>query len=365
MTKTRARWLAFGAACALLVTGCSSASPTESSSESSPTESSSASASAPQDSEPCADPETFCVGLVLESGFVDDGAFNEAAWEGVRDGAIATDGVATYLESTDADSYAANLDDLGSRGYDVVVASGVGQPEATVNAATAHPQTRYIGISQDMSDGPANATGLIFRDDEAGYLAGYLAGLMTQTGTVGAVLGSESVVPLKRFGEGYRLGALAARPDATVIMSYNNDSADSFNDPEWGAAASAEQLAGGADVIFGAGGTTGIAALETVAQSPGTGTTLFCIGIDVDQYLTVPQARPCLLSSAEKLITEGVSALVSDIHAGVATGPNVEGDVGLAPYYDMESRVPESVRQQMERIQAGLSDGTIATGVTF
>lgn len=356
MAKSSARWLALGAACALLVAGCSSASPTESSSET---------ATATDASEPCADPETYCVGLVLESGFVDDGAFNEAAWEGVRDGAIATDGVATYLESTDADSYAANLDDLGSRGYDVVVASGVGQPEATVNAATAHPQTRYIGISQDMSGGPTNAIGLLFPDDEAGYLAGYLAGLMTQTGTVGAVLGSESVVPLKRFGEGYRLGALAARPGTTVIMSYNNESTDSFNDPEWGAAAAAEQIAGGADVIFGAGGTTGIAALETVAQSPGAGTTLFCIGIDVDQYETVPQARPCLLSSAEKLITEGVSALIIDIHTGADVGQSVEGEVGLAPYHDMASQVPESVKLRMAEIEAGLADGSISTGVTF
>jgi basic membrane protein A and related proteins len=365
MAKSGVRWLALGAACALLVAGCSSAAPTESSPESGPTESSSESPSATEASEPCADPETFCVGLVLESGFVDDGAFNEAAWEGVRDGAIATDAVVTYLESTDASSYAANLDDLGSSAYDVVVTTGVDRPGLTVDAATAHPQTRYIGISQDMSGGPANAIGLLFADDEAGYLAGYLAGLMTQTGTVGAVLGSESVVPLKRFGEGYRLGALAARPDATVIMSYNNDSADSFNDPQWGATAAADQIADGADVIFGAGGTTGIAALETVAQSPGAGTTLFCIGIDVDQYETVPQARPCLLSSAEKLISEGVSALILDIHAGADVGQNVEGEVGLAPYHDMASRVPESVKLRMAEIEAGLSDGSITTGVTF
>lgn len=355
MGSSRTRWLAFGAGCVLLIAGCSSSS----------TEGSTASGSATSDASACADPETFCVGLVLEGGVVDDGAFNEAAWEGVRDAAIATDAVVTYLESTDADSYAANLDDLGASGYDVVVASGVGQPEATVSAATAHPDTRYIGISQDMSGGPTNATGLIFRDDEAGYVAGYLAGLMTQTGTVGAVLGSESVVPLKRFGEGYRLGALAARPDAAVIMSYNNDSADSFNDPEWGAAAAAEQIADGADVIFGAGGTTGIAALESAAQAPGAGTTMFCIGIDVDQYVTVPQARPCLLSSAEKLIAEGVSALITDIHAGVATGPNVEGEVGLAPYYDMESRVPSSVKQRIDEVLAGLAEGSISTGVTF
>ena len=363
MAKSSARWLAWGAACALLVVGCSSAPPTESSSESGPTESSSASAALPQDSEPCADPETYCVGLVLESGTVDDGGFNEAAWEGVRDGAIATDAVVTYLESTDADSYAANLDDLGASAYDVVVTTGVDRPDLTVDAATAHPQTRYIGISQDMSGAPANAIGLLFPDDEAGYLAGYLAGLMTQTGTVGAVLGSESVVPLKRFGEGYRLGALAARPGTTVIMSYNNESTDSFNDPEWGAATTAEQIAGGADVIFGAGGTTGIAALETVAQSPGAGTTLFCIGIDVDQYETVPQARPCLLSSAEKFITQGVSDLISDIYAGIAIPQNVEGKVGLAPYHDTASQVPESVKLRMAEVEAGLSDGSIATGV--
>ncbi len=345
-----AGWLAVGAALALFVTACSSPS---------------TSGSAAPESASCADPDTFCIGLALETGVVDDGAFNAAAWEGVQEAAVATGGIAEYLESTDSSSYAANLDDFGARGFDVVVASGVGQPETTIEAAAAHPNTRFIGISQDMTDGPANATGLVFRDDEAGYAAGYLAGLMTKTGTVGAVLGSESIIPLKRFGEGYRLGALAARPDATVIMSYNNDSTDSFNDPEWGAAAAAQQIADGADVIFGAGGTTGIAALETVAQSPGAGTSLFCVGIDVDQYQTVPQARPCLLSSAEKRIAAGVRDLIAAIHGGAAPERNVEGDIGLAPYHDVEAQVPDSVKEKVDAVVAGLIDGSIATGVDF
>ena len=313
----------------------------------------------------CADPNTFCIGLALESGVVNDGAFNAAAWQGVQEAAAATGGVAEYLEPTDGNPYAANLDDFGTRDFDVVVATGVGQPDTTVKAATAHPRTNYIGISQDMTDGPTNATGLLFRDDEAGYAAGYLAGLMTQSGTVGAVLGSEDVIPLKRFGEGYRLGALAARPDATVIMSYNNDSADSFNDPEWGSATAAQQMAEGADLIFGAGGTTGIAALETVAKSPGAGTSLFCIGIDVDQYETVPKARPCLLSSAEKKIAAGVRDLIIQIHAGADLARNVEGAVGLAPYHDLAAQVPDSVKVQVDAVVAGLDDGSISTGVTF
>ena len=350
ITKTAMRWLACGAAVTLLATGCSS---------------SSESASTAGDAASCGDTETFCIGLVLEAGVINDGAFNEAAWEGVQEAAAATGGVAEYLASTDSASYVENLNEFGSLGFDVVVASGVGQPEATIEAATAHPDTRYIGISQDMTDGPSNATGLLFRDDEAGYAAGYLAGLMTKTGTVGAVLGPEAVTPLKRFGEGYRLGALAARPDATVIMSYNNDSADAFNDPQWGAATATQQIADGADVIFGAGGTTGIAALETVAQSPGAGTSLFCIGIDVDQYETVPDARPCLLTSAEKLITAGISDLIIAIHAGQTPAQNVEGEIGLAPYHDVEAQVPGSVKEQIDTVVAGLIDGSISTGVTF
>ena len=350
------RWLTLGAACTLFMAGCSSTSEsgTDSTDE-----------LAASDAAFCTDPDTYCIGLVLEAGVVDDGAFNAAAWEGVQEAAAATGGIAEYLESTDADSYAANLSDLGTRGFDVVVASGVGQPNATIDAATTHPDTRFVGISQDMTDGPANTTGLLFRDDEAGYAAGYLAGLMTQTGTVGAVLGREDILPLKRFGEGYRLGALAARPDATVIMSYNNDSTDSFNDPEWGETTAAQQVADGADVIFGAGGTTGIAALEAVAQLPGAGTSLFCIGIDVDQYETVPQARPCLLSSAEKLIASGLRDLIIEVHAGATLDQNVEGDIGLAPYHDLKSQVPDSVKAQVDVVVAGLIDGSINPGVNF
>ena len=341
-----ASWLPLGMVSAMLIAGCSSPS-------------------VESDVESCSDSETFCIGLVLESGTVEDGAFNEAAWTGVQEAAEATGGVAEFLESSDPSSYAANLSNFADRGFDVVVASAVAAPQATIAAAEEFPTTQFIGISQDMSAGPINTTGLVFRDDEAGYAAGYLAGLMTQSGVVGAVLGSEDVLPLRRFGEGYRLGAEAARPGATVIMSYNNDSADSFNDPSWGSETAAQQVADGADIIFGAGGTTGIAALEVVAGQPSAGASLFCIGIDIDQYYTVPQARPCLLTSAEKRIASGVRDVVIGIHSGVTLDRNVEGEIGLAPYHDLESVVPNNVKQEMDVVVAGLIDGSIATGVNF
>jgi basic membrane protein A len=313
----------------------------------------------------CADDGSFCVGLVLEGGSVDDGAFNAAAWAGVQQAAEAAGGIAEYLPSDGPDAYRENLADFAKRGFDVVVTTDVGRPELTIEAAENNPDTHFIAISQDMSSAPTNATGVLFRDDQAGYAAGYLAGLMTQTGVVGAVLGSEDVVPLRRFGEGYRLGVLAARPDAKVLMNYHNIDGDSFNDPQWGAMTAREQIAQGADVIFGAGGTTGTGALIAVAESPEAGTSLFCIGIDVDQYETVPDARPCLLSSAEKKITDGVNAAVTGVVTGQDLARNLDGQIGLAPYRELADRVPDDVKQRVDEVVAGLRDGAIATGVDF
>jgi basic membrane protein A len=346
--------LALACAATLAACGSEAASP-----ESSSPGASAAAAAA------CGTPDQFCIGLVLEAGGVDDGAFNAAVWQGVQGAATSAGGIAAYATSDGAASYAANLDDFAARGFDVVVASGVAQPQATIDAATAHPETTFVGISQDLAAGPDNAIGLVFRDDEAGYAAGYLAGAMTQSGVVGAVLGSEQVIPLRRFGEGFRLGVLAARPDARVIMAYNNDSPDSFNDPEWGAATAATLVADGADIVFGAGGTTGTAALEAVAAMPGAGTSLFCIGIDVDQYETVPAARPCLLTSAEKRIASGVEDAIAQLRSGSPLPRNIEGDVGLSPYRDLAGRVPDAVRQRVDGIVQGLIDGSVSTGVTF
>lgn len=313
----------------------------------------------------CAADGTTCIGLVLEGGSVDDGAFNAAAWAGVQEAAEASGAVAEYVESDGPSAYADHLSALADRGFDVVVTTDVGRPELTREAAAAHPGTQFIAISQDMADATGNATGLLFADDAAGYAAGYLAGSVSATGVVGAVLGSEEVLPLRRFGEGYRLGALAARPDATVLMDYHTIEGDSFNDPEWGADTARAQIAQGADVIFGAGGTTGTGALTAVADSPGAGDGLLCIGIDVDQYLTVPEARPCLITSAQKMIAESVADAAIGALAGTDLPATVDGSIGLAPYRDLEARIPAEVRDRVAEVLQGLKDGSVATGVTF
>jgi basic membrane protein A len=312
----------------------------------------------------CPGADSFCIGLVTDTGKVDDKSFNQSAWEGALQAAQETGGYAKYIETVDPKDYENNINQFIQGGYDVIVTVGFLMGEATVTAAKANAGVAFIGVDQFQGEEVANLTGLVFNEDKAGYAAGYLAGLMTQTGKIGAVLGTDTVPPVVLFGEGYKAGALAANPAVDVTLVYHEPN-NAFNDPEWGAAESKKQLEQGADIIFGAGGNTGNGALIEIAKAPGAGESTFCIGVDTDQFFTVPQAAKCLLTSAEKKLTLGTKDLIILAKDGKAPGGNFFGLTGLAPYHDTEAAVPDDVKKKVEEVIAGLDAGTIVTDVTL
>lgn len=312
----------------------------------------------------CPGADAFCIGLVTDTGKVDDKSFNQSAWEGALEAAQASGGYAKYIETVDPKDYPTNINQFVSAGYDVIVTVGFLMGEATVAAAQANTGTQFIGVDQFQAEALPNLTGLVFPEDKAGYAAGYLAGLMTKTNKIGAVLGTDTVPPVKLFGEGYKAGALAANPSAEVTLVYHEPN-NAFTDPEWGAAEAKKQLEQGYDIIFGAGGLTGNGALIEIAKAPGAGETIFCIGVDTDQFFTVPEAAKCLLTSAEKKLTLGTKDLVLLAKDGKAPGGNFIGLTGLAPYHDTAAVVPEEVKVKVEEVIAGLDAGTIATNVTL
>ncbi|MCG3776498.1 MAG: Membrane lipoprotein TmpC [Nitrospira sp.] len=326
----------------------------------------SAAPSAPQtvDDSNCGDPDQFCVGLVTQGGKIDDKSFNQSAWEGVQDAMAKTGGFAKYIETMDAKDAADNIQQFIDNKYDVLVTVGFMMGEAATNAAKANPDVSIIGVDQYQSETTSNLAGLVFNEDKAGYAAGYLAGLMTTTNKIGAVLGTDTVPPVKLFGEGYKAGALAANPKIDVSVVYHEPN-NAFADPEWGAAEAQKQLSQGADVIFGAGGTTGNGALIETAKSSGAGSTVFCIGVDSDQFLTVPEAQKCLITSAEKKIVPATSELVLLARDGKFPGGNFLGTVGLAPFHDTEAAVSPKIQEAIAKLVAGLQDGSIKTGVTL
>jgi len=145
-----------------------------------------------------------------------------------------------------------------------------------------------------------------------------------------------------------------------VISTYHPGGLDvAFTDPEWGATTAKQAVDQGADVVFGAGGKTGNGALIEVASNEG----LYCIGVDTDQWETVPEAHTCLVSSAMKLLQPGIFGLIKMAKEGTFPSGNYLGEAGYAPFHDQEANVPAEVKAKMEEIDKMLKDGSLKTNV--
>jgi len=312
----------------------------------------------------------FKFGLVTDVGKIDDKSFNESSWNALNNVQKSIFSEIKYIVSVDPKDYAKNIATFADDGYDVIVVSGFALGQATLEAAQKYPNVKFIGVDIDVEalaaqagvEVPQNMAGLVFEEDKAGYLAGALAGLMTKSNVIGAVLGTDLVPPVWRFGEGYKAGAKAVNDKVEVIVVYHSDVGfdKTFDDPEWGKTTALSMIDKGADFIFGAGGKTGNGALYACAET----NKCYAIGVDQDQYYSVPEAQKVLITSAMKLITPGVEDLIKQAVRGTFKGGNFKGSVGLAPFHDLESVVSQEVKDKLAEIDKGLKDGSIQTGVS-
>jgi basic membrane protein A and related proteins len=315
-------------------------------------------------SEPdCAEPEIFCIGLVTDVGRVDDKAFNQLAWDGIEQAEHDLAAHAEYIETVDSRDFDKNIASFANAGYDVIVTVGSGQREVTTDAAVKYPEINFIGVDQFLNmdkSTPRNLTGLIFPEDQAGFLAGALAAQMTRTGKIGAVCGPDTFPPAWRYGEGFRAGAEYIDPLVEVQVVYHNDIGfnDSLFDPEWDAATANSLIDGEVDVIFGASGYDENGTVTAAAQRG-----IYAIGVNIDQYPILREAQDALLSSAIKLVASGVFDLIKTAREGNFPGGNFQGQSGYAPFHNLDSEVSPEVKATMDEIQTGLADGSIETEV--
>jgi basic membrane protein A and related proteins len=310
----------------------------------------------------CSREEVFCVGLVTNIGKINDKSFSQSAWEGVKRANAELGANIQYIETVDAKDYAKNIATFGEANYDVIVTVGFALGEATTAAAATYPDIDFIGVDQFQDEPIDRVAGLIFPEDKAGFLVGALAAMMSRSHKIGAVCGPDVIPPVWRFGEGYKAGAAYADSllgaTTEVFVEYHDNDDKAFTDPEWGQATARSIMNEGADVIFGCGGITGNGAIIAAAQAGA-----YAIGVDTDQYWTVFEAAPRMLSSAMKLITPGVFDLIKLSKEGAFPSGNYFGDASYAPFHDVESEVPAEVKAALEMIDAGLLDGSIKTNV--
>lgn len=312
------------------------------------------------------DPLIESVCLVSDIGRVNDGTFNQFAYEGMLAAADDFGLDVDFIETQAQTDYEANLATCIDEGFDAIVTVGFLIADATLAAAEANPDVYFIGVDQFVAEGsPENYVGVQFREDEAAFMVGALAAMMTESGTIAGVYGID-IPPVVKFRNGYEQGARYINPDINVLGVY----IDSFTARDRGASAAEQFIGEGADVIFGAGGPTGSGAIAFAAAQG-----VLVIGVDQDEYLTTFQNGEAagaenIISSAVKRVDQSVylslQALVEgDLEAFGGGGTRVlsaanEG-VGFAEPHDAD--VPDDVLERLAEIFAGLQDGTIETGV--
>ena len=309
------------------------------------------------------------VGLVTDVGRINDKGFNQSAYEGMQ-AALAEASTCfetEYIETTSQSDYATNIAQFTDSGSNVVIGVGFLLGDALGDAAKANTDIKFISVDgvpgkgHDETWATQNGESLFFAEDQAGYLAGVLAASVSTTKHIGVVGGLVVVPPVERFVEGYIDGAKSVDAATKVDFVYTT----SFTDPPQGSSAAKQMIDSGADVIFGAGGLTGNGALEAACQA----TNVFAIGVDTDQFLTLPSVQKCILSSATKnvlgAVRDSLLRIASDqFKPGFHTDDASTNGVGLAPFHDQESKVSAETKTLLDATYAGLADGSIKPNVT-
>lgn len=305
------------------------------------------------------------VGLVTDVGKINDGTFNQFAYEGLKRAESELGVEINYIETQAQTDYGKNIDQFASQGYNMIIGVGFLMGDAIKEASAKYPNIKFAIVDSAYDPPLSNVEALVFAEDEAGYLAGALAAQISKSGTVAAVGGIE-IPPVQRFLLGFENGAKSINPDIQVKRVF----IDSFTDRARGAEAARSFIAEGADVIFGAGGQTGSGAIQAAAQDG-----VFVIGVDQDEYLTTFQrgAAPGadkIVSSAQKRVDVAVFNAIKTAVDGTFKGGTVlfnaaNDGVGLAEAHDAAATITPEIKAQLDKIQQGLADGSIKTNVTL
>ena len=288
------------------------------------------------------------IGLVTDIGGLNDKSFNHLAYVGLQRAASQL-GVQTKVEQSNSGSdYVPNLTALAAQHYDLVIAVGFLMDSAIKQVAKQFPDVHFAIIDDVPDPQPANVDGLVFKEQESGYEAGYLAALMSKTHVVSTV-GGQKIPPVDHYIAGYQAGAKAAYPGTTTLNDYSN----SFTDQAKCKQLALNQIAQHSDVVFQVAGGCGLGALSAAQEKGDWG-----IGVDADQaYL-----GSYILTSAVKKVDVAVFDTIQDVVNGSFQGGQVvtfdatKGATGLGT---ISSKVPQDVLTRLQAVQAKVKDGTI------
>ena len=292
--------------------------------------------------------------LVTDQGQLNDRGFNELAYNGLKRAEQELGIEIRVVESASAADYVPNYAALVRQRYDLIIGVGFAQGDAINTAATQHPDAKFAIVDVDQSslkNKPPNVVGLLFKEEQVGYLAGYLAGLAQRRADGGRAVvssvGGFKEPPVDRFIAGYQAGAKDANPSAQTLNQYSNDWDDQAKCKEIALA----QIARGSQVVFQVAGGCGLGALTAAKQK-----NVWGIGVDADQSFLGPHVLTSALKRVDSAVFETIQSVVEDEWQGgrnLTFGLEQDG-VGLGKISDKVAREDLAALDRVtERIRAG------------
>jgi basic membrane protein A len=296
------------------------------------------------------------IGLVTDIGGLNDHGFNHLAYVGLQE-AQAKLGVQTrVLESHSSADYIPNMTSLAQQGYNLIIVVGFLMDDSVITVAKQFPKTDFMIIDNGWSKGnPPNLEGTLFHEQEAGYLVGYLSGLLFKGQSVTmSTVGGEKIPPVDRYIAGFQAGAKAGDPSVTLLNGYSQD----FVAQDKCKNLALQQIAQGSKVVFQVAGGCGLGALDAAKQKHVWG-----IGVDADQSYIGPQ----VLTSALKRVDTDVFTTIKQYRNGIWKGGRTftfdvaNGGIDIGK---VSPKVPKSIVAKVEAIKAQIKAGKIKIPTT-
>jgi len=310
----------------------------------------------------------FVIGGTLgDKSFVDSA--NRGLTKAVTDFGI--EYVPIEASSDPAKIDAAFTDALNDESIDIIIQSQGDLTEKLLEIAPQYPDKKFVVFDNPFDfeacpDCKANVYAIQYAQNEGSYLAGYYAGLMSESKIIGAV-GGQDIPVIQDFMIGYKQGAVdAGVKEENVLVQF----AASWSDPAKGKELALTMYQQGADVVFQVAGGTGEGVFYAAEEA-----NKWAIGVDSDQALIIEETNPdqakVILTSMLKNVDNSMYRFFQLNSEGkVPWGTNellgiAEGGVGLALNKYYEENTPQDVKDKMAEVIKKVTDGEITVKTVF
>jgi basic membrane protein A len=294
------------------------------------------------------------VGLVTDIGGLNDRSFNALANKGLKDAQAQLGIEGRVLISKSNADYTPNLTTLAQQKYDLIISVGFLMAEATEKVAGKFPNVKFAivdGSAAGMKSKPKNVEGLLFAEQEAGYLVGYLSGLYAKDNnvtTVGSV-GGQKIPPVDHYIAGFQAGAKKVNPSIKTLNAYSQDFVDQAKCKE----IALDQISKGSKVEFQVAGQCGLGVLDAAKEKSVQG-----IGVDADQGYIGPQVFTSALKKVDVAVFNAIKGVQENKYTGGQDVLNNVKSGGIG--YGKLNSAAEKYADQVKKVQDDIAAGTIS-----